>query len=535
MTDLVTSVSLTELDSNRELVKSILVESKPNLDVSPGSALDGLLVEPEALLAAGHQARLVSLSNSMSLQAISDNIVTVTDEEVDRLVSNYFIVRRDATAASGPVRIIVSAAIPYQIPAGFAFTYNNQAFATTVDYRIYAPDSVGVQESANVRRLILRSDNRYEFTISVTAQKTGSDGRLLADTVLTITDPLTGMEEAIVAADFEGGDTRETNEELLARAAAGITAKVLAGPEHIQASLADAFPGTTAAVIGVGSPLMVRDAGNLFGISQGGKQDIYVRTTEFPRTKTLRMTGTVVEASAQRVLLSIPRADSSGVYRVTAIRAAGLSALGGNQPESVTIGVSTEPLYQPTFVTAQDAAYSAYATLNVLFIDTTGEAPYTLNEQREYDVDLVYMPSIDAVNAYVTDSTRRPAGQDLLVRAGVPCQISVQATIRIPSSVVPPTIADLRSAIVAAVNETPFGTSSLSSFVIHRAIADLVPRGDVVNTVLRGTILAPDQTDHAIETGPELTLVESPENGIGAANTYFCCDPASVELTIVSR
>lgn len=533
--ELIVPISLTELETNRELVKTVLAEEKPDLDLSPGSALDGLLVEPEAIMAAGHQARLVQLSNSMSLAAIAENLVTVSDEDVDRLVSNYFITRRGDSAAAGPIRIIVATATPYRIPVDFSFSYNGQTFVTTEDFRIYPPDSVGVRDSATSRRMVLRADNRFEFTINVTSEAPGVAGKLLADTVLTIDAPLSGMEEAIVAADFTGGEARETNEELLARAAAGVTAKVLAGPEHIQATLAENFPGTTAAVIGVGSALMKRDRGNLFGISQGGKQDIYVRTTEFPRTKTLTLTGTVVDATAQRVLINFTHADSTGVYRITAIRAAGLNALGGNKPESVTISISDEPSYQPVFPAEQDAAYSAYANLNVMFIDTTGEAPYVLNEQRDYDCDVVYMPSIDTINTFVTDDAIRPAGQDILLRAGVPCQISVQATVRIPPSALAPSIDDLRNAIVAAVNATPFGTTSLSSFVIHRAISDLVPRGDVVNTVLRGTILAPDNTDHPIETGSELTLIEDADHGIGADNTFFCCDPASVELTIVSR
>ncbi len=535
MTDFVNTVSATEFDSGHEFVKGVLIERDPALDLSSGSALDGLLVEQEAHLAALHQSRLDQLANASSLQAIVDGLVTVADADVDKLVSNYGITRQGDTAASGPVRIIVTTPIPYQIPAGFTFTFNSLTFETANAFRVYPPDSVGVTDTADSRRMVERSDGTFEFTITVTANDTGSASQLAAGSVVVIDNPLAGMSQATVASDFTGGEDRETNEEMLARAAAGVTAKVLAGPEHIQATVANEFAGATCAVVGIGSELMTRDRGNLFGLSTGGKQDIYCKTSAYVRSKTLTVNGTVIDAASKRVLLDIPYTDGVGVYRVIAIRKAGLVALDGDQPVSAEWSTWTQTLYMPTIVSPKDAAFSANGKLQVVFIDTTTPGAFTINQVNSYDVDMVYMPSIEAVNTFLTDDDLRPAGQDILVKAGIPCTVSCAATVRIPTNVAQPTVAELRTAISDAINALPFNTPSLAAYVVHRAISSIVTKGDVINTVLRGLIYSPEGTDINLPASGELVIPTDGTLGVGPANVFFSCAPEQVELTIVSR
>ncbi len=534
MADLVVSVSADEFDSAHEFVKGVLVERSPDVDISTGSPLEGLMTENEAHLAALEQARMDALSQSFSLKAIVDNIVTVDDDHVDSLLSNYFITRTDATNATGPVKIVTDTPVPYQIPVGFELTFNALTFVTESAFRIYPADSSGVTDSATSRRMVTRSDGKFEFTITVVAVETGSSSKLLAGTALLITDPLAGMQTASVVADFTGGENRETNAELLARVSLGVTAKVLAGPEHIQATLANQFPGTTVAVIGVGSSLMTRDRDNLFGLSMGSKQDLYCRTTGYPATKTLTIDGTVTSGSARQVMLNIPYEDGVGVYRVTAVRPAGRVALFGDQPYQYTVNTYIGTNFIPKIRTTQDAAFSANGVLTIQFIDTLTTTPALTTDQIiSYDVDVLYMPSIEAINTYVTDNDVRTG--DMMVKAGVPCTLTVSATIRIPTTAQSPVAATVKQAISDAISALPFGTPSLSAFVIHRAISTLVTQGDVVNTHMRGTILSPAYEDIALETSAELIIPDRADLGVGAANTFFACSPDQVELTIVSR
>lgn len=533
--ELTTPVSADDFDTAHEFVKNVLIQKDPALDLSTGSALDGLLVENEAQMAAVHNGRLTQLSESFSLAAIAANIAVVTDADVDSLVSNYFITRKGDTAASGPVQIVVDQPIPYLLPIGYAFTFNGLVFATVQAYRIYPPGSVGVFDSSDSRRMVVRADGKLEFTINVTCKTTGLAGNLAAGTIVTISNPLSGMETASVASDFTGGEARETNQQLLDRAAAGVTAKVLAGPEHIQATLANEFPGATCAVVGVGSPLMTRDRGNLFGLSTGGKQDIYCKMSAYVRKKTITVPATVLNGTTRSLTLPIPYTDGVGVYRIVAIRPAGTVGDDGDVPTSVSIGTYTGTLYVPTIIAPKDAAFSANAILTALFTDT-GTQALTTGTQPLYDVDLLYMPSIEAANSFMTDDGIRPASQDILVKAAVPCATIVDATVRIPTTGVTPALSDMVNAIINAINALPIGTSSLSAYVVFKALSGLLPAGgDAINVVFRGIIYAPDGTDIHLGASSDLTVPLNSVAGVGPANTFFSCDPSQVSLTVVNR
>lgn len=531
--NLVIPISADDFASNHALVVNTLTQTNPILDLSTGSALDGLLVENEAQLCAIHQSQLTNLSESFSLAALNANLATATTAQVDSLLSNYGIVRKTATAATGPVTIIIENAIPYQIPAGFTFTYNSLQFKTT--QAIYAfPPSSTVPASATNRVMTLLPNNTYQFTLTVTATTAGSASALTAGTVLIITSPLAGMVSATAATDFTGGTDTETNAQLLARCAPGITAQILCGPASIQSILSAQFPGIVTSVVGLGSPLMTRDQDPLFNISQGSKQDIYCRTAAFAPITTLASLSGVVQDNANTVRLSIPYAQGVGVYRAIAIRLAGSTSLGGDVPTQTIFANYFNTTYVPRLVLPYQGAYSANSTISVVFTDTQS-GTLTNGTIVKYDVDIVWMPSIASVTAFATSSSIRPAGQDYLVRGGIPCSLTVATTIRVPQGASPPDTVAIAQAVANAVNALPFNTPSISQYMILTAISSVLTQGDAINTTMRGTIYAPDGTNITLPSVSELIIPSVPASGVGPANTFFSIAPSQVGITVVSR
>jgi hypothetical protein len=527
-------ISSDEFDSARQFVDAVLLAHNPALDLSSGSALEGLMVDGEAYMVAIEQARMDQLEAALSLQSIVSGTVTVDDSYVDSLVSNYFITRNQATNGTGPVNIIVNTPIPYQIPSGFSFTAGLVSFATTQGFQVYPPSSSGVAESATTRIMTARSDGTFQFTITVIAAVTGVAGALTAGTALTIQNPLTGMVLANVASDFTGGTSAETNASLLNRAAAGVTAKVLAGPAHIQAMIAEEFPGTTVSVVGVGSPLMTRDRGNLFGLSTGGKIDIYCRSSAVPSTRTVTLPGTVTNGSAKTVVIPIPYATGIGAYRVTGIRPTGVVGIGGMVPSSYTINPYLQTTFVPFIRTWQDCSFSANAVMSIVFTDTLSIGSLTTNQIIQYDVDILWMPNIQNLAIFATSDQVRTG--DILVKAATPCTVVVNTTVRVAPLTPPPLVSDLQNAISAAINAVPMGTASLSSFVVHKAISPLLQGGDVIGTTLRGVIYSPAFVDIAIPTSAALVIptdLTTVQQGVSPANTFFTCPPSQVGVTIV--
>lgn len=532
-TPIIPTISDDDFATASALVIDILSQQSPALNLTPGSALDGLVVTNEARLAAVHTADLTNLSNSFSLAAIAANIATVTDAQVDSLISDYFITRTVASPASGPVEVIADIAVPYSIPSGFTFTFGSQSFVTTQTWNIYPPSS-SLSNGTTTRVMTQRLDGTFQFAITVTASVAGAAGELAAGTALTIANPLNGMVSASVAADFLGGLDTESNADLLARAQEGVTPQVSAGPDSIQALTVGEFPGVTTSVVGLGDPLMVRDRANILGISSGGKQDVYCRTSATTQLITKTYTGSVIDATARTVTLTVAYADGVGAYRVPFVRPHGSASVGGIVP-TVTVTIYPNTPYRPLVLTALDAAFSASQILVLTLVDDMTLGALTTGQQISYDVDIEYMPTIGPITAFLTAAGTRSAGQDFLVRAAVPAEVTVTATLRIPAAGAQPDLSAIQIAVAAAINAIPMRTPTLGVYTVYSAIFGVLGvTGSVVDATLRAVIEAPSGASLVLTSAQQITIPLDVVNLVGPQNTFFCCAPSQVGLTVVS-
>jgi len=532
-TALTDPISAEEFTNNKAVVLATLAARDPTLDLSDGSAVVGLVVENEAHMAAAHTARYNALNLSFSLAAIAANLADVDDAHVDSLISNYFLTRRQASAAAGPVRVVTTLNTGYMIPAGFRFNANGSGFATSEAVRVY-PTGSGITETPTNKKLVLRADGSYEFTVSVLAGTAGTSGLLSAGTSLTIAAPMDGMVTATVATDFTGGQDQETSAELLARAQAGVTATTLAGPEHIQAALSVVLPGIQTAVLGIGSALMTRNRANVFGISIPGTEDIYVKTSAFPQQKTLVVAATAFSATRD-MAFTLADDDAAGIYRILAIRPSGISGIQGDTPVSVTPMVRSDLVFTPKTRVASDFIYGGIADLRVVFVDASTPASTVIasGATLNYEVDVLYMPEVATAGNYCY-GTNRPAGTDYLVKAGVPCVVDVTLTLRPKKGTTAPTVLAVQTAVAGAINELPFGTTRLSLYVVIAALQTIAFQGDVVDVLLAGSVLAPTGVDVLLLPSQGLDIPVDIDNASAPENTFFTSPTGNIEVTFVS-
>ncbi len=531
MSTLLPDVTQTAYDEARTFIVEVIKEIDPTIDTAPGSVLDGLLIGNQAQMQALQEADLDNWRLRSSLAAAAENLVVLTDAEVDQLVSNYRLVRRSASQATGPVQFIVDQLLPYSLPAGYQLRSGEQLVSVPAAVRVYPPGQ-GIVETPTTRVLSSRPDGTWEFTVTVQADTAGPAGRLQSGTVLTALQPITGVLSTTVAVDFTGGASQETNQELLDAAQEGLTAQVLDGPDSIQAALNGTFPGIQSFTLGVGNELMKRDRGNLLGFSSGGKQDVYIRTSVAPQTKTVTVVGTVVNAATRRILAYLPVADQAGFYRCLAIRPSGSTAISSVQPASVQRSIYTGTAYVPTFVTAADTAFGPNQSISLQWIDQFNSTPLTDGQTISYDIDIAYMPLTAEVSDWFQAKGRRMEGVDSYVRAGCPANVTLQLVLSWPVGVARPSTDLLKARIVDAVGQLGFDTPQLTSYVIHRAIADLVVRGNVLSTVLRGMIWCPvDETNLPLPAGQTLTIPERPDLYIGADNSFFALSASGIEIS----
>lgn len=519
-------------DESAAFVRSAILEQDPTAIVSPGTAVDGLVIQNQARLAALHNSRLTQLSNATSLQAITEGLADVTDADVDNLVSNYFITRQAAVRAYGGVKIVVSADTSYVLPIGFQLSLGALGFSTTTISYVYPSSSSGVSVSSTTQIMKARPDGTFEFTIQVTAQQDGSASKLANGTVLTLVSTAAGMLSATVSGDFSGGTAAETNADLLARASTGITAKVIGGDEHIDALISSQYPTYTSNTVGVGSALMTRDQGNMFGISTGGKIDIYVKSAASMNSGTITVSATVTNASTKLITAIIQQPQASGIYRIVAIRPTGSAAIGGDSLTTITRSPVALAGFNPVLTATQDIAFSNRQSLTITWTDTLGTGAYTNGDTRSYDMDILYMPDLSGVDLYLTGSAVRPGGTDILVKAGVPCRVTVGVTLYTAPGYAQPTTSVVASAIANAINIVPFGTATLSGFALSAAIKEVAPYSAVNAISLGGVIHRLNETDLTIAPASSLTIPVDALVKQGPDNVFFSSDISDITVTL---
>jgi uncharacterized phage protein gp47/JayE len=128
---------------------------------------------------------------------------TATGEALDRWVyDRYQLTRKDATAAVALLRLTrADTSVGVTIPQGSTFATNNGVvFETTVDS-------------------VLGAGNAGPVDVNAVARRTGTEGNVAAETIVTVTSSLAVQDIEVTNVDpAAGGNEEETDDELRSRA-----------------------------------------------------------------------------------------------------------------------------------------------------------------------------------------------------------------------------------------------------------------------------------------------------------------------------
>lgn len=539
-----TTPALSTLDPNlvssiQSELQQVLTEQYPALDWRRG-VLGDLVLQLNAVLTAADRTVIDNLRQSMSLQAINANPALSDPTLVAAVLSNYRIAAGTGSAASGQVTIVVSVLAPLTIPAGATFTSGGLIFATTNPTAVRT-DSSQVT-SATDRVLTALPGGNFAFTITLTAQTVGSTGMLKRGTALTPDQPPVNFVQAYVSNDFQGGSDVPTNADLVAKLQNGITATAWSNRSTIAAMISaqSQFAGLVGlSIVGFGDPEMFRDQHGLFPISHGGRCDVYARTAQLPFQTQLTKTATLVGYNAQGGIWQFAMAanDAPGFYDFSQINLPTASI--NNPGYAVTSDVRGYDLtasaigYAPDIAAANEAVYSRYQTAVVQFLDTdTPINNLTVGTSTQsYTVVARGLPNVATMQDYLGGrQVRSPAG-DVLVKAPVPCYVSVNCWFLAKAGVATLDTAAAAQAMAAAVNGVAFGGQLFASTLID-AIASLMPAGTSLSKMdIFGKIRRPDGKYVYIRDPSVISIPNDPANGVTARTTVFYLDPANVAIS----
>ena len=524
-----TELTADEVATQRDLLVTQIQELYPALDLRSGAAHDTIL-ELYSVLQAVAARNFDRLRQSLSLLLITRDPTLADDDIVDATLSNYLITRQPGTAASGDITIVVDALSPLSIGQGTQFFANGVTFATAATYAARISSAAVTAETD--RLLVPLGDGTYSFSIPVVAQTAGLAGMLRQGARLITDAVISGLLKIQATADFTGGTNTETNADLLTKQAAGLAIAAWADRPNIeklirkQAEFA-AIPAIS--IIGCGDTEMTRDQHSLCPISRGSRIDIYVRPQALPVTQALTLTAVYVERDVNGGTwqLAIPADLVPGFYRVITIRPA--DALTGNFTVlSDTRGFSIADT-DPDIVSAAEGMYSAYQTAVIRFTDTViPVTDLTPGDTGSYHVELQHMPLLPELQAFCNSRDTAAPCSDILVRAAIPCFVSLGVTLHTTATAETVDQVAVRNALADYINALGF-TDRIYAADLQHILGNMLPTGVHSRRVaISGRLRAPDAAEQTLR---DFDILLVPAAGMVSRRTVcFYLDPADVTI-----
>ena len=522
-----------EVQASESLVLALLRERFPDYNFSLGSVLEQLIAYPWAALGALSQLQAAEIQNNMSIKAVSEN-PDADPELVDSLMSNYQVERVTGTFVTGRVAINVTTAVAFVLPATTVFTTGARRFNPIKDYTIVTDAALATGDGV----VVYQVGAGQPIAVIELIETVESGATVPQDTRFTVVaGAIPGVVSITAVATFSAGRQAETNTELLNRLEAGIAAKTTADRASITADLQAVFPDIRdISIIGMGDPEMNRDAQNIYGISGGGMVDVYVRTADAPATyiRTLQPFSMIAEPEELVSVIPIPPTTVPGFYRVTKALPTGSGAEGSAGITEISDrGVWRPNTGLPLVLRAQDARFSARQGGTSVRIQDAREATAGL----KYDLYFSAMPLLSDIQDYCRLRANSAPGADILVRAPIPCYVSVGITVSYLSGQQAPSADALRQVVADAVNRYTFAETTAMSTIITRAVDSYMNgKGNAVAPLsLRGSLYKVDGSVETLVGTTGLAIQDDPVNCQSRRTVAYYAYPSSVQLTLQPR
>jgi hypothetical protein len=183
----------------KQLVKNIITQNDPDIDVSEGSGVTDILINPLSNVLGYYQTILQELENFLSVV----DLTALSKEDLDAIASTFLLTRRSGSLATGYVKIGFSSAVNLTIQKGQQFkTSDGKLFQTIREYSITAG------------QMSLNTENNYFITgaIPVEAMEAGDDYTIGPDEINEVVNSPFSYLKVFNPNSFSRGVDDETNE-----------------------------------------------------------------------------------------------------------------------------------------------------------------------------------------------------------------------------------------------------------------------------------------------------------------------------------
>jgi hypothetical protein len=558
MNHTIAEIDPTKAAAYEAMVIDLAKTEYPQLDLRVGTGLRDLLIRPDASLLGVASMDNTALQEQMSLALMTDD----SDPDIVAAVaSNLGVDRREGVQAAGSVMVETTIDQRYYITANMYFTAGSLRYNVLQAWETLPTTYSGTVDNTRQVRMNVgapatqSSPQKYYFILPLQAAAVGVASNILAGTALTPGIVIgSGFTAATVYADIYGGEDAETVTQFKDRVPQAIGIRTMESFGAISAKLMEQFPEVRdVSVIGMGEEELLRDRHNVFGVSAGGKIDVYVRTSSQPETVSLLKTGYRQNDGSYKITIEADPVtnvfDAPGMYMVRGVTAPTLPLTaeqeGGYSVDGdVVMAGAPVILGSYRFTEIRRNTYTGSLLHDIqgmseaYYTKWQGSDIYVLNSGAtaaavQFRVELYLPKRLADIQSYVDSDSVRNRNADTVIRGAIPCFVTAVAKIS-KSAAASPSAANMTRSLVDYINAKKIGdvlTVSQMASVMHSY--DIISMGvDYQHGIqLQGTVLGTDGLFYTVSGSVlDINAIKNVAVGISPRTVAFFADPINMNI-----
>ena len=410
------TISQEDFDTSESYILSLLRDSYPQLELRRGTAIRSLLAEPSATL---HAIFNKELSNTVSNSSISrllekeKNGEYVDPSDVNGILSNFGVSRLAGNKASGTIQIVVQYSGYYTVP-------ENSIFSTNSGIKFRSTETRSVSAESGLAEL---ESGAWSFTVPVEAENVGEFGNIKDGELILPDTKFYGFISAYAVGNFSGGSDMESLQSVVSRIPEALSAKCISSKISTEAVIRSKFDSGNYPIIdvstaGFGNPVQHRDKHNLFGVSSGGRVDIYIRNFTSLPTLTLEYSD-IIDG-----IINVSSSDVPGLAYIYNVYDRSSSDI--KLEYSVSYGSDVEH-FNGHDIFKNETYGTKWRNAIIKFSgDYLPKHAYVV---------VAFLPECREIQDFIDNESVRPVGLDCVVRCPVFADVSISSTVFVKNGI----------------------------------------------------------------------------------------------------
>ena len=510
---------------------AFISQNYTDIETGPGSVINELLVKLAASLLNEQYNTVQTLNQGSNIAAVLSSAEDTYLPTIDALASNYNTTRSTGTKVTGKIKVTVAGEESFSFLKGLVFTQDT----LNINYLLREDTLVSPNPGPILNETQLYQENGfYHFVLDVEAETEGPAYQLSAGTILSLNPDtyISGFVKAEAYGNFSSGRAIETDKELVAKIKYSLGSTRCESPIGLINKFSQTFPGFRAlSVCGANDAELTRAKHNFLGISTFGKADIYVRSSLGPEVKQLVKTATKISEDTWQ--LAIANHEIPGFYYIQAIRP---------YTQKINLGgtlLFSPPVFTTSFYAGQrnnelsvpmDSRFTKYQAAEITF--KHADVPSSsVGSSADFEVHAVYQPNILEMQDLLLLDDERLACADYLVKAVLPCMVSLKIDLlkkRSTDTFDSLNLQQLKADLFNYINSIPFGSELYASNLVDICHNYSIKRVDLPIS-MTGVILCNDGSSITISDSDSLTIPYNLSKGISPKTTQYFIDYYRIE------